>query len=116
MELIVSSSHIWLSNQPIDFRRSIDGLCDVVNTQLGKNPGDGIFIFYNRARNKLKILAWHGNGFVLLYKKLERGHFFVTALNENEPMLTNQQLSWLLAGLDWKTMTTFGTLTYRDFC
>ena len=115
MELIVSSSHIWLSTKPIDFRKSIDGLCDLVKIHFGKNPGDGIFIFHNRTRDKLKILAWHGNGFVLLYKKLEQGHFFVKALNEDETLLNNQQLSWLLAGLDWGTMTSFGTLTYRDF-
>ena len=70
-----------------------------------------IYVFYNKARNKLKILGWHGNGFVLLYKRLSKGKFTVSQkTNPNE-----QQLSWLLAGLNWEQMSNFGELKYNSF-
>jgi transposase len=115
MQLTIDAPSILFYTRPVDFRKAVNGLIDVVLTELQTDVHKNIFIFYNRARNKIKILAWHKNGFVLLLKQLEKGHFFNTQ-SETEVMNVNpQQLSWLLAGLDWLTMTTWGELEYRDF-
>ena len=99
MQLKLSSPHIWLATESVDFRCSIDGLCERVCQHFKSQLRDGIFVFYNRHRDKLKILAWHGNGFALLYKRLEKGKFTLPC--SGEPItLTEKQLSWLLAGLD----------------
>jgi len=114
MNLTLNASSILLCSQPVDFRKSIDGLIDVIISALACDPKESIFIFYNRAQTKLKILAWHHNGFVLLLKRLEKNKFF----NVKEDVSINvspQQLNWLLAGLDWVTMSKFGELTYNDF-
>ena len=116
MQLSLEAPSILVCTKPVDFRKAIDGLLDVVLSDLIVDPHAHIFIFYNRHRNKIKVLAWHKNGFVLLLKRLEKGHFF-NALNNNAPLVTvtPQQLSWLLAGLNWIAMTEWGELEYKDF-
>ncbi len=61
MQLSLTSTNVWIADRAIDFRKSIDGLCDLVHHAFERNPADGIFVFYNRQRNKVKVLAWHGN-------------------------------------------------------
>ena len=115
MQLMIQAPSILICTKPVDFRKSIDGLLDVVLSDLDIDPRTGIFIFHNKTRNKVKLLAWHKNGFVLLLKRLEMGQFFNIKNNSNVVRVTSQQLSWLLAGLDWITMTDWGELEYRDF-
>jgi transposase len=115
MQLTVSSPQIWIADQAVDFRLSIDGLSEVIHTQFQRSPREGVYVFYNRNRNKLKILAWHGNGFVLLLKRLERGRFTVISSGEGCVELTGKSLSWLLAGLDWLAMSNWKTLTYEHY-
>jgi transposase len=59
----------------VDFRRSIDGLSALVMTEMKGNPKESIYLFINRGRDKIKCLFWHKNGFVLFYKRLEKGKF-----------------------------------------
>ncbi len=105
MQLKFEVERIWIANQPVDFRKAVDGLCAVIVEQLKAQPRDGLFVFYNKARNRLKLIGWHGNGFVMVYKRLERGHF-VMQVGE-KTTITTEQLNWLLAGLDWKLLTNW---------
>ena len=115
MQLNLSDSKILLATQPVDFRKSINGLSEIVITDYHSSPKDTIFIFHNRAKDKLKILLWHGNGFILLYKRLEQGRFVVPRGEAIETSALNEkQLNWLLAGLDWYTMAHFKELSYDD--
>ncbi len=107
MQIRLSGKKIYMAAEAVDFRKAIDGLCGLLPRQL--EAGD-IYIFYNKGKNKLKILGWHGNGFALLYKRLEKGKFTIAG-----DILTEEQLSWLLAGLDWEEMTSWGELKYKDF-
>lgn len=115
MQLSIQAPSILICTKPVDFRRAINGLLDVVLSELNGDPRANIYIFFNRNRDKIKILAWHKNGFVLLLKQLEKGRF-INAKDDSEVVaVTPQQLSWLLAGLDWITMTDWGELEYKDF-
>jgi transposase len=115
MQLSLKAPSILICTKPVDFRKSIEGLLDIVLSDLTVDPHDHIFIFYNRYRNKIKILAWHKNGFILLLKRLEKGHFFNAIDTAPLVTITHQQLSWLLAGLNWVAMTEWGELEYKDF-
>ncbi len=58
--------------EPVDFRKSIDGLAVAVGHALGRDPMCGeVFLFRNKRRNALKALYWTPNGFVMIYKRLE---------------------------------------------
>ena len=116
MQLSIQAPSILLCTQSVDFRKSIDGLLDVVLSNLNVDPRENIFIFFNRSRDKIKILAWHKNGFILLLKRLEKGRFFNKTNADSDLInVTPQQLSWLIAGLNWVVMTEWGELEYTDF-
>ena len=57
MQLQLYGRKIWLYRQPIDFRCSIDGLSSIVAHQLKQNPQEGIYLFYNRGKDKIKCLC-----------------------------------------------------------
>lgn len=63
---------------PTDMRKSFDSLRGLILQELGQSPSDGtVYIFINKARNKIKLLHWQSGGFVLYYKRLESGNFEV---------------------------------------
>lgn len=72
----VSSARYYLFREPTDMRKSFDGLCGLVSNRLGQDPRSGdVFIFINKKRTLAKLLRWEPGGFVLFYKRLERGTF-----------------------------------------
>jgi transposase len=98
-----SSAKVYLAVGATDLRRSIDGLSVMVQMQFKLDPfNDGIFVFCNRACDKLKILYWYNNGFWLYYRRLERGRFkWPQAADGSETLcITERELSWLLDGFD----------------
>ena len=65
-----------LYHKPTDMRKSFNGLCGLVEKDLSSNPTDGaVYIFINKARDKVKLLHWQSGGFILYYKRLEQGRF-----------------------------------------
>lgn len=76
MFALSSENRFHLYSQPTDMRKSFDGLSGVVQNTLGSNPSGGdVFIFINKRRDKIKLLHWQGAGFILYYKRLEKGTF-----------------------------------------
>jgi transposase len=115
MHLKLSSPKIWLATQAVDFRFSIDGLCQVIQSNFSMELKEGLFIFYNRTKKKLKLLTWHHNGFVLVYKRIERGRFSIKTTEEGLLTLDEKQLSWLLAGLDFVSMSEWKELEFDNY-
>jgi transposase len=65
-----------MASDPVDLRRGFDGLAAATRHILREDPLSGhLFCFVNRRRNRMKILVWQASGFLLLYKRLERGRF-----------------------------------------
>lgn len=59
-----------------DLRRGIDGLAGIVRAQFQMDPFQtALFLFCGRRRDRIKALYWEGDGFLLLYKRLESGSF-----------------------------------------
>ncbi len=64
---------IWLGNQSVDMRRGFDGLAEQVRQHLQADPLSGhVFVFRNKRGDRLKLLYWDEDGFVIVYKRLER--------------------------------------------
>lgn len=116
MQLQLYGKKIMLHRQPIDFRSSIDGLVSLISHEMKLNVQEGIYLFYNRGKDKIKCLSWHKNGFVLLYKRLETGRFCFTH-NPKTGIIEMgvDELSWLLAGLEWQKMRNWRELNYERF-
>ena len=95
------TGRIWICTTPQDGRKSFDGLQAVVTTHLGKDPLSGdLFVFRNKRGDRLKILAWQGDGFALYLRRLEQGTFAFPTANTAEVAVTPTELAMILGGLE----------------
>ena len=103
MLTLPSSVHIWMSAQPVDLRRGVDGLMALVRSQWESDPYSGhLFVFVSRGRNRVKILFWDRGGFVVYYKRLEQGTFQLPRVEpgQNRVELDPAELGLILEGID----------------
>lgn len=108
---------IYLYRPPVDFRKSHRGLSAIVQLELQHDPFSGVlYVFRNRAFNKLKILFWENNGFVLYYKSLAEEKFHWPQAHTTLYTLNGEQLNWLLDGYDIARMTPHRVLRYESAC
>lgn len=83
-----------------DIRKGIDGLALLVQHQFQLDPfTNTLFLFCGRKRDRIKGLYWEGDGFLLLYKRLERGTYQWPRTVAEVRQLTPQQYRWLMEGL-----------------
>ena len=106
MKMFVEPLAIYLHKQPVDFRKSINGLCVIVEEHMRLSAFSGaLFVFCNRQRDKIKVLYWDQTGFCLWYKRLEKDTFKWPKQMRGEVLtLSERQWSWLLEGLDIERM------------
>ncbi|MCA9181686.1 MAG: IS66 family insertion sequence element accessory protein TnpB [Planctomycetales bacterium] len=97
------SVKIWLATEPVDMRKGFDGLTSIARDEWKRDPYSGhLFAFVGRRRDRIKILFWDRGGFVLYYKRLEKGRFQIPAVRDGQHTvnLEGTQLSMLLSGFD----------------
>ncbi len=95
--LIGAGTAVYVAEGAIDMRKSIDGLAMWVQESLPVSPLSGaLFVFFNRRRDKVKLLWWDRHGFWLAYKRLEKGRFRLPVA----PRLTLSDLTLVLEGID----------------
>lgn len=91
---------IYIACGKTDMRKSIDGLSSIVSKNFNLNPFDNaIFIFCGGKKDRIKALLWEGDGFLLLYKRLEGGVFQWPRTTKDVREITPQQYRWLIEGL-----------------
>lgn len=91
---------IYIACGYTDLRRGIDGLAAIIQQEFKLNPfTNALFLFCGRRRDRIKALYWEGNGFVLLYKRLESGAFQWPRKVSEVRAVTPQQYRWLMEGL-----------------
>jgi transposase len=101
-----ASVSIYLCDSPVDMRCGFDGLAAIVRNTLGLNPlSGGLFLFLGRRRDRVKILFWDRDGYVLYSKRLEKGRFprpAVTRQAVGPPVCTlaAYEMTLLLEGID----------------
>lgn len=92
---------IYLATGYTDLRRGIDGLVGLVQEQFALDAfDDALFLFCGRRSDRIKGLYWDSNGFLLLYKRLERGSFRWPRTTQEARLLTMQQYEWLCDGFE----------------
>lgn len=94
-------SQIYLVCGYTDLRRGIDGLATIITEQFNLQPfhKDILFLFCGRSSDRIKGLVWEGDGFLLLYKRLEDGRFQWPRTADEVLNITAQQYVWLMEGL-----------------
>lgn len=96
-----SSVSIWLASQATDLRKSFDSLAEVVRQQLHGEPLSGqLFVFRNKRADRVKLLYWDEDGFVIVYKRLEAGTFRFPPASGAHVEIRAADLQMLLDGVE----------------
>ena len=96
----ISAENIYIACGYTDMRKQIDGLALIVKQSFKLDPfARNLYLFCGKRCDRMKALYWEGDGFILLYKRLERGRFQWPRKESEARLITQQQLRWLLEGL-----------------
>ena len=91
---------IYIACGKTDMRKSIDGLSAIVSQNFNLDPFENaLFLFCGGKRDRMKAILWEGDGFLLLYKRLENGVFQWPRSTEDVREISPQQYRWLVEGL-----------------
>ena len=103
MILLPRSVRVYMATEPVNLRKSFEGLSNEVRTVLAADPICGhVFLFLNRRRTQVKLLLWTRGGFTIVHKRLERGRFtFPTRVTAaaTHVEIEAHELAMLLEGL-----------------
>ena len=95
----ITAEHVFLACGHTDMRKSIDGLAAIVQQNFKLNPfSQDVFMFCGRRKDRIKALFWDGDGFSLLYKRLDNGKFRWPKSKNEVITISEQQLRWLMEG------------------
>ncbi len=97
------SVQIFVAAEHADMRKQANGLSALVSAAFGQTPASGhLFVFFNRDRDKIRILFYDRNGYCLVSKSLERGRFRKLEVHGDATSLriTSTELSALLSGTE----------------
>jgi len=104
MILLPRAVRVYMATQPMNLRKSFDGLSNEVRSVLARDPLSGhVFVFLNRRKNQVKLLVWTRGGFTIMHKRLERGMFTFpkqVAADAHSVELDVHELAMLLEGID----------------
>ncbi len=115
MIFLPSHMRVFLAPGSTDMRKAISTLSIRVQDTLRLDPFSGhLFVFCNGGRTILKVLYWDRNGFCLWQKRLEK-HRFNWPQNKDEVMeIGSRELSFILEGLDIRTVKPLEELQYKS--
>lgn len=107
--MIPTRMAIYAATEPVDMRRSFDGLAAAARDVLGRDPSSGaLFLFVNRSKDRLKALWWDKTGYCILYKRLERGAFRLPGAlmaRDKSVAIDAAELAKILEGIDLPSST-----------
>ena len=93
---------VYLATGFTDLRRGIDGLANIVRFQFKLDPYDKntLFLFCGRRNDRIKALLWEGDGFLLMYKRLDNGAFRWPRSTDEAMSITEEQYRMLMQGFE----------------
>ena len=97
-----SFKKVYLAMGFTDLRRGIDGLAAIIRFQFELDPYDKntLFLFCGRRSDRIKALLWEGDGFLLMYKRLDSGAFRWPRSADEEMAITEEQYHMMMQGLE----------------
>lgn len=108
----IAAEKVYIACGYTDMRKSIDGLAMIVAQAFQLDPfSRDLYLFCGKRSDRVKALYWEGDGFILLYKRLERGRFQWPRRETEARRITPQQLRWLLEGLSIEQPKALGLVS-----
>ncbi len=117
-DLLTNVTNIYISYGYTDFRKQSNSLVALVESKFKQNPYNGsAFIFCNKGKNSIKVLAYDDNGFVLAQKNLlnaDKMKFIWPKDKSEMELITKRQLKWLLTGLTMYPKKSFKNYDFNQ--
>lgn len=96
-----SGIKVWISSNPVDMRKGSYSLAAMVQQEFKLEPkSSNLFVFFGRNKNRVKILQWDRNGFMLFYKILATGRFRPPKVGGKRYEISMSDLNLLMEGID----------------
>jgi transposase len=118
MFALTETQRFYIYSEATDMRKSFNALSGLVRSKLKQNPLSGnVFIFVNKRKNLMKLLHWQEGGFVLYYKRLEKGQFEINFSSESESKIeiSHAQLAMIIAGISTRNITKLKRFRKEEF-
>lgn len=107
---------VYIVTGRTDMRKSFDGLMSVIRDKYQMDPfANAVYLFCGRKNNTIKALHFDKDGFVLMTKRLDSGHYQWPRNSEEVKLLTRQQFRWLMEGLAIEQPKAIKYGTNKDF-
>ena len=108
-------ARIFIHKEPVDMRRGINGLSDIVSiAEMGDLSGRNLFVFCGKRRDSIKVLYFDKSGFCLWQKRLDVDKFPWPKKHVDKVVsLSPEQFSWLLEGYDVWKMKPFAEINFE---
>ena len=95
-----SHQRFFIYTDDTDMRRGYDGLSGLVRNEIASDPSNGdVYVFFNKQRNKIKLLVWDLDGFAIYSKRLEKGRFEKINATNKKHHIRYDHLIMLLSGM-----------------
>jgi transposase len=105
MLAISANARLFLCQIPVRMHKSFEGLSAIIEQMFpGELLSGAFFIFLSRRKDHMKVLYWDGDGFVIFYKRLEKGSFAVK--KDGPPFIPRREFLMLLEGITPKRLQT----------
>jgi transposase len=105
MLIVPANARLFLCQTPVRIHKSFEGLSAIVEQMFpGQLLSGAFFIFLSRRKDHMKVLYWDGDGFVIFYKRLEKGSF--AAKKDGPPSMPRREFLMLLEGITPKRLQT----------
>ena len=102
---------IYVAAKPVDFRKGMDGLAAIVQSEFDLDPFNGaFFIFRSKRSDRMKIILWDGTGLILIYKRIEGKGFTWPSIKDGMLTITKTQFEALFEGVDWRRVVSRHTM------
>jgi transposase len=103
MLMIPANARLFLCHAPMNMRKSFEGLSAVIEQMFpGELLSGAFFIFLSRRKDHMKVLYWDGDGFIIFYKRLEKGSF--AAKKDSSTSILRREFLMLLEGITPKRL------------
>jgi len=108
---------IYIYHRQVDMRKSINGLVLLIVEALELDPQANVmYLFHNKAGDKFKSIFWDGDGFILLYKRKEKGRFkFPKNITDSYYEIDADLFNWLRKGFDFYALKQHPELKYSEY-
>lgn len=111
----VSFERIYLYPKPVDMRKQINGLAQLVENSGISLYESSLFLFTNKQKRTIKTVYWEKTGFCLWMMRLEEKKFPWPKKTDKQITITCEQFNWLIKGVDFTKIKAHESLSYQRF-